>query len=225
MVEPWLRPGFPSRRPAYAAAVSRPWRPVGTYGLLGTIGAVFVLEFAVLNSAPAWFGRLFVIDVDWPLRPWSLVTSTLSHGGFEHILFNGLFLFFFGPTVERIVGTKRFVALFLVAGALSGVAQVHLEAALGGGGGGALGASGALMMLFGLLMVLMPRQKILVYGVVPVPFWAAGIGYAALDVLGAFNPGDGIGNFAHLSGMALGIGYGAWLRGDLRRRGLRLVHS
>ena len=214
---------FESRRPAYQASLRGPWKPLATYGLLGVIGAFFVVELALL-SRPALFDALFVIDTDWPARPWSLATSTLSHGSPQHLLLNGLFLYFFGPVVERIVGRRRFLALFFVAGALSGVTQVHLSAALGHPNG-ALGASGALMMLFGVVMVLLPREKILIYGIVPVPMWAAGIGYAALDILGALNPSSPIGNFAHLSGMALGLGYGAWLKGDFRKRGLRLVQA
>jgi membrane associated rhomboid family serine protease len=226
----------------------RPWRPEGTYTLLAVIAGMYVLQQVVqayqdarvhallagqggFVPAVLYGGRpvtladwLFVIHTDWPLRPWTLLTSTLSHdvGHFTHILFNGLFLFFFGPTVERLVGRTRFLTLFLLAGALSGIVQVHLSAALGDPRG-ALGASGALMMLFGLVMVVLPRQKILVYGIIPVPMWAAGIGYAALDVLGAFNPYSSVGNFAHLSGLALGMGYGMWQKQDWKRRGMRLT--
>lgn len=214
-------------------APPRPVRPIGTYGLLGTIAGVWVLELLLLNQPVSYGGGtvratsyLFVIDVDWPFRPWTLVTSTLAHDpvNLTHLLFNGLFLFFFGPLVERIVGTKRYLLLFLVAGAVSGVAQVHLSRALGHGGG-ALGASGALMALFGVVMVLLPKERIFIYGIVPVPMWIAGILYAALDVLGVLNPYSPVGNIAHLSGMALGLGYGIYTKQDMRRRGLRLMRG
>lgn len=222
---------FESRRPAYAASMEGAWRPQATYGLLAAMGAVYVLELAVLSRSEPLFEAVFVIGTDWPVRPWSLVTSTLSHGSVQHLLMNGLFLYFLGPAVERIVGggrrgAVRFVLLFLAGGATSGVAQVHLEAAVSGGDAGALGASGALMMILGILVVLAPRQKVwLLFPPVPLPLWGIGLGYALLDVLGAFNPADGVGNFAHLSGVALGLGYGWWLKGDLRRRGLRLVQT
>ncbi len=239
-------------QPRHAAPTSeRAWRPDGTYALLGILVGVWILqklEQQVVEAAIAQllagaetlpFGlaifrgeavRLdvwtFVIDVDFLYRPWTLITSTVAHSftSFNHILFNGLFLFFFGPTVERLVGTSRFLLLFFIGGALSGVLQVVLAATFSDGGG-ALGASGALMLLFGIVMVLLPNEKLLVYGILPVPFWLAGLGYAAIDVLGAFNPASTIGNFAHLSGMALGLAYGVWQKREWRRTGVRLVRG
>ncbi|MEA3143491.1 MAG: hypothetical protein QOG31_815 [Thermoplasmata archaeon] len=220
-------------RSAAPPPLARPFRPVATYTLLGVMAGVYVLELLLANVPVNYGGRQvsataygFIIATDWPLRPWTLLTSTLAHdpSNVTHIIFNGLFLFFFGPLVERIVGVRRFVLLFLVAGAVSGVAQVHLSSLLGHSGG-ALGASGALMALFGMVMVLLPKERILIYGIVPVPMWAAGIGYAALDVLGVLNPSSPIGNIAHLSGMALGLLYGLYVKQDLRSRGLRLVRG
>ena len=49
-------------------------------------------------------------------HPWSLVTYMFLHGGFTHILFNMIALFFFGPRVEGRLGSRRFITLYLVAG-------------------------------------------------------------------------------------------------------------
>lgn len=187
---------------------------MATYGLLGTMVAVFFLQ-NMTASNPALYFDLWLIWTDWASRPWSLVTSTLSHGGFSHLFFNGLMLFFFGPTLERLIGRRDFIILFFITGAAAGVLQVELSAEFGSNFP-ALGASGALMALFGTMAILWPNQKILVYGIIPIKFWIAAIGYAAIDVLGAFNPNDGIGNFAHLSGMVLGIAYGLGLKARLK---------
>jgi uncharacterized protein len=211
------------------------WRPVASWTLLGVMVGTWILQLLVANSGRGVLYRgqgyhlhdfLFVIATDWLVRPWSLVTSTLAHspGGIQHLLFNGIMLFFFGPIVERLLGRQRYVGLFLLGGAVAGVLQVTASAALGDPGG-ALGASGALMMLFGILMVVMPNEKILLWMVVPVPFWLAGILYAALDVLGALNPYSSVGNFAHLGGMALGLGYGIHLKREWKRRGVTLVRG
>ncbi len=232
-----------------------PWRPMATYVLLGSIAGIYLLQLLTLEWTRTdafglgqeflWHGLphywpdfLFVINTDWMWRPWTLVTSTLAHSfaDVNHLLFNGMFLFFFGPSVERLLGVKRYVALFLAAGALAGVTQVHAVAYAESGDplaylsrGGALGASGALMALFGILMILTPNQKVSLFFVLPVPLWAAGIGYAALDLLGVFTPrsilGGNIGHFAHLSGMALGLAYGLWVKLDWKKRGLRLVYE
>jgi membrane associated rhomboid family serine protease len=199
--------------------------------------AVWVLELVVFDRAPDLAERLFEIRSDrvawmgslvpmWLVEPWTLVTSTLSHHPARpmHLLLNGLFLFFFGPVVERLTGVRRFLILFFVAGALTGVAQVELSRALGSGLP-ALGASGALMMLFGMLVALLPREKIHLYGILPLPMWVAGIVFAVLDLIGALNPRSDVGNFAHLAGMALGLAYGIHMLGDLKRRGLRLTRA
>lgn len=196
--------------------------------LHGPLGQAFLWH----GNVQFWPPFLFVINTDWMWRPWTLVTSTMSHsfGDIQHLVFNGLFLYFFGPAVERIVGARRFLLLFFAAGAVAGVAQVHTGAWMETGHplaygpfGGALGASGALMALFGVLMVLTPNQKVGLMMILPVPLWVAGILYAALDVLGVFAPSQ-VGHFAHLSGMALGLGYGWVLRERMRKRGLRLVY-
>ncbi len=122
-------------------------------------------------------------------------------------------LYFFGPTLERILGTRAFVAWFFAAGAVSGILQAELSTAWGSGLP-ALGASGALFFVFGAMVVLFPNQTLLLYGIVPIKFWIAGVLFAALDILGAFNPNDRVGNFAHLAGALLGIGLGFGLRGN-----------
>lgn len=216
-------------------------KPLVTYWLLGAMGATFLLQLIVSGYDArggfvawrgigyAWEPFLFTIGTDWMFRPWTLVTSTFAHANPSHLFFNGLFLFFMGPAVERLVGGRRLLAVFLVGGAVSGIAQVHLVAWRVSGSLSdpfvqALGASGALMAIFGVLIALIPKARVF-FMVFPVPMWAAGVLYAALDVLGVFNPGDGVGHFAHLAGLALGLGYGYWARGDLRRRGLRIVEG
>ena len=202
----------------------REWQPKGTYGLLAAMAATFIAQLIVVRFDVGLHDRLFVIDTGWYLRPWSVVTSTFAHGGVYHILLNGMVLYFFGPHLERIWGLKRYLALFFIAGAIAGVLQVHLAEIVTGATNGALGASGAIMMLLGALTILAPKMQILLFLIVPVPLWAATIGFAVLDILGAFNPGDGIGNFAHLSGLALGLYFGYRTKQDLAERGLVLQY-
>lgn len=213
----WERPDA-GRRPVLVEPSRKPW---GTYTLLLTMVGVFVAQLAVLNVlGVAVHNRVFTIGPEWWLAPWTLLTSTLSHGGVAHILLNGLVLYFFGPHLERLVGTRRFVALFLLAGAVSGVLQVLLQP------GQALGASGAINMVMGALVLIMPNARILLYGIIPIRFWMATVAFALLDVLGFLGLGqEGIGNIAHLSGLALGLAVGYRIKQDLGRRGVRLHYQ
>lgn len=199
---------------------TRPATPQATNAILIVLVLVFLYELFIFDRyGDAVAGRIFAIYRDWPLRPWSLVTSTLSHGSWNHLFFNGLFLYFFGPTIEGVVGAKRYALFFVLSGAVSGVVQATLS------DHPALGASGALMGLLGVSLILMPKSQMIIFPLpVPIPLWVGGILYAVLDVLGAFNPASAIGNFAHLSGLALGLLYGLRIQKDMRRRGLRLIY-
>lgn len=198
-------------------------RPVGTYGLLGAMVAVYVAQFVVLLTyGVGLHNRIFAIGPDWYVTPWTVVTSTLSHspGTIFHILFNGLVLYFFGPHLERLVGTVRFLVLFFAAGALAGILQVTIDPGL------ALGASGAIQMVFGALVVIMPQAKLLLWGIVPMRFWMAAVGFVLLDVLGFLGYGDpDIANVAHLAGFALGLLVGYRTKKDLEARGLRIHYA
>lgn len=47
-------------------------------------------------------------------RYYTFLTSGLVHGDVPHLLFNMLTFYFFGPPLERVIGTVRVVLLYLV---------------------------------------------------------------------------------------------------------------
>lgn len=192
-----------------------------TQVILGTIVAVFALEWLTLLVAPALFDDIFLIDGNFLVKPWTIIISIFAHDPFQfnHILFNGLVLFFFGNTTERLIGTKRFTWLFLGAGIVGGIAQVILTQLIFDTESAGLGASGAIQGMLGTLVVLAPRLTVLVFFVIPAPLWAITIVYVALDLFGAITPGSGVGHFAHLAGLATGLAFGYYLR----QQGLRAV--
>lgn len=57
----------------------------------------------------------FIIAGEW----WRLITASFIHIGFEHILFNGLSLYYLGKDIEWILGPWRFVFIY-IAGAIGG---------------------------------------------------------------------------------------------------------
>ncbi len=123
-------------------------------------------------------------------------------------------LYFFGPRVEARLGSSRFITLYL----LSGVAGALLSTALAPRYP-IIGASGA---VFGVLMAFArfwPRERIFIWGVLPVEARWLVIIYAALDLFGANGYGRaGIANFAHLGGFAGALLYLLYLE---RRQGAR----
>jgi membrane associated rhomboid family serine protease len=162
-----------------------------------------VLMFFVQMTMPG-FADLLVFDPRHVLtQPWTLVTYMFLHGGYGHIFFNMLTLWFAGPMVEERLGPQRFITLYLV----SGVAGALLSLLLARNTS-IIGASGA---VFGVLMALArfwPRMRIMIYGIIPVEARWLVLIYAALDLVGGFGgQRGGIANFAHLGGLAGGMLY------------------
>jgi len=47
---------------------------------------------------------------------WQVFTYMFMHGGFAHIFFNMFALFMFGPILEHILGSKKFINYYLITG-------------------------------------------------------------------------------------------------------------
>ena len=52
---------------------------------------------------------------------WTLLTSMFLHAGFFHLFVNMFSLFFLGNLVERIIGRKRYISLYLISGIIGGL--------------------------------------------------------------------------------------------------------
>ena len=157
-----------------------------------------VLMFFVQMTMPG-FADLLVFDPRHVLtQPWTLITYMFLHGGFGHIFFNMLTLWFAGPMVEERLGPQRFITLYLVSGIAGALLSMLLSRNTA-----VIGASGA---IFGVLMALArfwPRMRIMIYGIIPVEARWLVLIYAALDLVGGFGgQRGGIANFAHLGGLA-----------------------
>ncbi|MFC6836420.1 rhomboid family intramembrane serine protease [Halomarina ordinaria] len=193
-----------------------------SYLFLGVIILTFVAEQLVLAfSGVQLFTTLFVLSSENVEYVWTWVTAVFSHSprGFFHIFGNAIVLFFFGPLVERYVGSRAFTALFLVSGVAAGLAQVTLGLLMGEPTA-VLGASGAIMAILGVLTVLNPDLKVYLYFFIPIPIWVLTFGYAGLSLFGVFSTFNVMGNvahFAHLIGLVIGLAYGEYAR----RQGVR----
>src|SRR5690606_36365361 len=80
---------------------------------------------------------------DFLHKPWTFVTYMFVHGGFGHIFFNMLGVFFFGPPVEDRLGSREFIKYYLITGIIGGAVLAFIfapDALL-------IGASGALFAI------------------------------------------------------------------------------
>jgi membrane associated rhomboid family serine protease len=194
------------------------------YLFLALMWVTFGLQFAVQGLFGGGVMRtLFVLQSDHLTHVWTWVTSIFAHGGLYHIAGNSIVLYFFGPVVERYVGSKRFAALFLASGVVAALGFVVASVALGGGGVSVVGASGAIFAVLGVLTVLNPKMRILLYFVIPIPLWLFTLGFALLSVFFFLSPGaaasagqGNVAHFAHLLGLVVGLAYGRHIKGRQR---------
>ena len=194
-----------------------------TYILLGVMATTYVLILAtqfLVDSSPRAsdvVGAMFVLSAEGLiLHPWTVVTSIFAHAGFNHLFGNALVLFFFGVALEGLIGSRRFLGLFMTAGVVGGLGEVFITSFVTGKGVEVVGASGAIMGVLGALTVLAPRLTVLVFFVIPAPLWLITALYALFDIafLGA---ADHVAHLAHLAGLGVGLLYGK----HLHDRGLR----
>lgn len=178
-----------------------------TTWVLRLLGANLLLYF-LAPPGSRLFAQLALVPWAVPFRPWTVVTYMFLHGGLGHLFFNMLGLFFFGPRLERQMGSRHFLGLYFLSG-LGGAAFSFLFARHAA----VVGASGA---VFGILLAFAyfwPREPILLWGVLPVQARWLVVGMAVLALWsGITGTQAGVAHFAHLGGFAFGYAYLAWRR-------------
>ncbi len=121
---------------------------VATMSLLATILLVYIGQW--LSG-----GLVTTLLLYWPpltvSEPWRMVTALFVHSerSLFHILFNGYSLWVLGTLLERLLGARRFLALFFTAGLGGSLAVLWLAPTQA-----VIGASGAIFGLFGTLLVI-----------------------------------------------------------------------
>lgn len=156
--------------------------------------------------------QLFLLESENISHVWTWVTSVFAHSPYTpiHIIGNGIILVFFGTMVERIIGSRDYAILFLLAGILAGLGQVGLGMFLVEETVSVLGASGALLAVLGVLTIYNPKMTVHLYFFLPVPLWIITGGYAVISMVGVLAGGSagGIAHGAHLIGLLIGVAYG-----------------
>ncbi|QNS05293.1 rhomboid family intramembrane serine protease [Streptomyces xanthii] len=160
-----------------------------------SVGDHFTNRFEMLGLAwvPGFSTPQGVAEGQW----YRLVTAMFLHGGYAHIAFNMLSLWWIGGPLEAALGRARYLALYFVSG-LAGSALTYL---LEEPNQGSLGASGAIFGLFGATAVVMRRLN---YDLRPL------IALLVINLIFTFTPAFNIAWQAHIGGLVggLAVGYG-----------------
>ena len=170
------------------------------WALIGTN----VLLFIASLSVPGLILFLGLLPADVSVRPWTVITSLFLHGGIGHLLVNMITLYFFGRNLGLLVGNKKLLAVYFTGGILGNLLYLLLASPFSI----VIGASGAIFALGGVLTMMRPKLKVLVFPIpVPIPLWTAVIGGFLIV---SFFPN--VAWQAHLGGLAFGLGLGYFFR-------------
>lgn len=145
-------------------------------------------------------------------RLWTLISSVFSHNMHIHLFMNMFVLYSFGQVMEEVMGTKRFLFLYLMAGLGGSIAHcmtssylIHNPALP------ALGASGAVSGILVAFSLLFPKHLVFILGLIPLPAFMAMILFVGSDLWGLISQTQGaglpIGHGAHLGGALVGVIY------------------
>jgi membrane associated rhomboid family serine protease len=177
--------------------------------LIGINIVAFILQLATPESR---FTDALLLNVDQVVfhgEVWRLLTYAFLHDthDFLHILFNMLFLWWFGSELEDMYGPREFLAFYLVSAVVGGVAftTAHL---IDLSGGLCLGASGAVTAVLVLYAFHYPRRVIYLFMLVPIPIWLLVVGSVAYDAYTLLSQqASMVAVTVHLGGAAFAFAY------------------
>ncbi|MET9494013.1 rhomboid family intramembrane serine protease [Streptomyces sp. NPDC006552] len=171
-----------------------------------TAGDMFAFRFEMLGHAfvPGMSEPQGVAEGQW----YRLLTAMFLHGGFFHLGFNMLSLWWIGGPLEAALGRARYLALYVVSG-LAGSALTYL---LADPAEQSLGASGAIFGLIGATGILMRRLN---FDLRPL------VAMLVINLIFTFTPSFNIAWQAHIGGLVGGlvVGY-AMVHAPRERRAL-----
>lgn len=198
--------GDESRRPIHF--------PSMTLAIIGVNVVVFILE---------------LIGGDDFINYWSLVpanimtqhgiitifTSMFMHAGWEHIIGNMVFFWAFGPEIEDVMGSGRFLIFYVLGGLAATFAQVIVDPT---STIPVLGASGAIAAVMGAFIVTYPRDKIrtvvligwftrvtFIPAALMVGLWFLSQLFNGVGALAQVDTGGGVAYMAHIGGFIFGM--------------------
>jgi membrane associated rhomboid family serine protease len=205
--------------------------PVVTVGIIVANVIVWIWEFTgtPVNTDVIHYGY-YPCKISGPCLgpaldaqiPWyeNAITSMFMHGGWEHIIFNMLFLWIFGNNVEDALGRVRFFLWYIAGGlaatAVQTVVTLHWGSAVDASIPN-IGASGAIAAVLGAYFVLLPNARVLTaiffilifFQELPAVLF---LGFWFLFQLwqGGFSvvqpqAGGGVAFFAHIGGFLFGV--------------------
>jgi len=206
---------------AYTSAEKNRGMPLN----INTPGSLSILLLTIAISLIGLYSKPRLIELCL-FRPYYLVrdrqyytllSSGLVHGSGSHLLFNMLTFYFFGPSLERVIGTWSFVTLYVLA-LICSEARTYLQQQ-NNPRYAALGASGAISAVLFAAIVYFPDQSLFILPIpfpIPAPLFA--VCYLIYSWYLSRHGQDNVNHNAHIDGALFGLLYVAITDFDAYRR-------
>lgn len=172
---------------------------------------VIIINVFLMQIIFSGMSEKFLLDSNLIItEPWRVISYQFLHGGIIHLGANLLVLISFGFIIERVIGSKNYIILFLIS-SIAGALGIYITSLIGAPGR-AVGISVFLMTLISFYVCVQPKDKILLI-IIPMPLWVGFCLIVGLDTVNLILQifGDGLipylGSAGHLSGVITGYCY------------------
>ncbi|GGX95470.1 rhomboid family intramembrane serine protease [Litchfieldella qijiaojingensis] len=224
--EPLMPKGRQSRRKLAASPLARPFTiaPVtatllalclAVFGLMAILGDLVI---AVMTIVPVGVanGSLVLGSLSEAMasgQVWRLFSPALLHFGWMHLIFNMLWLWYFGRQIEAIQGSRHMLMIVLVTGVGANLAQYATGTVLFGG---MSGVDFALLGYVWLMSRRVPHSGFFVPQMLVV-FMLGWMIFTMTDFAAVVGFGN-VANEAHLGGLVVGLAMGWYYSGRMRAK-------
>lgn len=183
------------------------------FWLCGINAAVFILlKLLGIEGHASWLAVALPSSFQgWLARPWTLLTYMVAHTDFLHLLFNVLWLFWFGMMLLATIDRMRLLTLYIGGGLGGGIC--YLFAGTAAHPGVLLGASASVLAMMAATGILLPNLRLHIFFIGDVKMKWVVIFMVWLAFLGAGGGTAGAGGFAaHAGGILFGVVAGLYMR-------------
>jgi len=144
---------------------------------------------------------------------WTPITSLFIHASPMHLIGNIMFLYVFGSTLEKEIGSAKMVAAFFLGGILSFILSLHFY----GFSAIMVGASAAIFTLIAMVMLIKPLKFSWLFfmplGLVAIIYFLYNVFIVYLGI-----GENSVSYWGHIIGFLIGVPFGiAWSRGRWKR--------